>query len=78
MRRYLATRLLLAIPTIIAVTILVFLAMRVLPGDPLVVMFGFEGFGRLSDDDRAGSTNSWASRSSVGTVWQLDEGRIHP
>ena len=53
MRRYLATRLLLAIPTIIAVTILVFLAMRVLPGDPLVIMFGFEGFGQLSDEDRA-------------------------
>jgi len=53
LRRYLVTRLLLAIPTIFAITIIVFLAMRVLPGDPLVVMFGFEGFGRLSDEDRA-------------------------
>ena len=53
MGKYLVTRLLLAIPTIFAITVLVFLVMRALPGDPLVVMFGFEGFGRLSDIDRA-------------------------
>ena len=53
MRRYFTTRLLLAIPTIIAITILVFVAMRVLPGDPLVAMFGFESYTKLSDEDRA-------------------------
>ena len=53
MRRYFTTRLLLAIPTIIAITILVFVAMRVLPGDPLVAMFGFESYAKLSDEDRA-------------------------
>ena len=52
MRRYIATRLLLAIPTIFLITVLVFLAMNVLPGDPLVAMFGFEGFAKLSPHDR--------------------------
>ena len=53
MGSYLVRRLLLAIPTIIAITILIFLAMNVLPGDPLVAMFGFGGFAKLSPEDRA-------------------------
>ena len=52
MRGYVATRLLLAIPTIFLITVLVFLAMNILPGDPLVAMFGFEGFAKLSPHDR--------------------------
>ncbi len=52
MRKYAVTRFLLAIPTIILITVLVFLAMNVLPGDPLVAMFGFEGFAKLSPHDR--------------------------
>ena len=52
MRRYITTRALLAIPTILLITILIFLAMNVLPGDPLVAMFGFEGFAKLSPHDR--------------------------
>lgn len=52
MRRYITTRLLLAIPTIFLITLLIFLAMNVLPGDPLVAMFGFEGFAKLSPHDR--------------------------
>jgi peptide/nickel transport system permease protein len=52
LRGYVATRLLLAIPTIILITVLVFLAMNILPGDPLVAMFGFEGFAKLSPHDR--------------------------
>ena len=35
MSKYILNRLLIAIPTIIGVTILIFLAMRVIPGDPL-------------------------------------------
>ena len=38
MQRYFLRRLLLAAPTIIGITVLIFLAMRVLPGDPLAVM----------------------------------------
>lgn len=52
MRRYIVTRLLLAVPTILFITVLIFLAMNVLPGDPLVAMFGFEGFAKLSANDR--------------------------
>ena len=35
MQRYIARRLLLSVPTIFGVTVLIFLAMRVIPGDPL-------------------------------------------
>ncbi|MFN8491934.1 MAG: ABC transporter permease [Caldilineaceae bacterium] len=38
MMRYILNRLLIAIPTLIGITILIFLAMRVLPGDPLAVI----------------------------------------
>lgn len=40
MQRYLLKRLLLAVPTIFGVTVLIFVIMRVLPGDPLAIMFG--------------------------------------
>src|SRR2546427_10456710 len=43
MRKYLAQRLLVAIPTIFGVTLLIFIAMRVLPGDPLSAIAGEGG-----------------------------------
>lgn len=43
MRTYILRRLLLAIPTLFGVTVLIFLAMRVIPGDPLAVMEASEG-----------------------------------
>src|SRR5215470_9413670 len=43
MRKYLAQRLLIAIPTIFGVTVLIFVAMRVLPGDPLSAISGEGG-----------------------------------
>jgi peptide/nickel transport system permease protein len=43
MRKYLAQRLLIAIPTIFGVTVLIFIAMRVLPGDPLSAISGEGG-----------------------------------
>ena len=43
MRKYLAQRLLIAIPTIFGVTLLIFIAMRVLPGDPLSAISGEGG-----------------------------------
>src|SRR5499426_1795058 len=43
MRKYLAQRLLIAIPTIVGVTLLIFIAMRVLPGDPLSAISGEGG-----------------------------------
>lgn len=44
MQRYLLNRLIYSIPTIIGITILIFIAMRVIPGDPLA-MIGSEGQG---------------------------------
>jgi peptide/nickel transport system permease protein len=38
MHRYIARRLLLSIPTIFGVTVIIFIAMRVLPGDPLAMI----------------------------------------
>jgi len=43
MRKYLAQRLLIAIPTLFGVTLLIFIAMRVLPGDPLASISGEGG-----------------------------------
>jgi peptide/nickel transport system permease protein len=39
--------------TIFGVSVIIFIVMRILPGDPLVAMFGMEGFTKLSDADRA-------------------------
>ena len=54
MYRYILRRLLIAIPTLIGVTILIFLAMRVLPGDPLAVVTS-EAAGKqvLTDEELA-------------------------
>jgi peptide/nickel transport system permease protein len=43
MRKYLTQRLLIAVPTLFGVTVLIFLAMRVLPGDPLSAISGEGG-----------------------------------
>jgi peptide/nickel transport system permease protein len=53
MNNYLLRRLLVSIPTIIGITILIFLVMRVLPGDPVSVVFGQESFASLSAADQA-------------------------
>ena len=53
MPSYIARRLAFGIVTIIGVSIVVFLVMRILPGDPLVAIFGPEGFTKVSDAERA-------------------------
>jgi peptide/nickel transport system permease protein len=53
MNLYLLRRLLVSIPTIVGITILIFLVMRVLPGDPVSVVFGQESFASLSAADQA-------------------------
>ena len=40
MRSYIVQRLLAAIPTLFGITVLIFLAMRVLPGDPFLAVGG--------------------------------------
>lgn len=61
MTKYILNRLLIAIPTIFGVTVLIFLAMRVLPGDPLQLIFSEStGIYVLNDEELA------AARASLG------------
>ncbi|MFZ4658609.1 MAG: ABC transporter permease [Caldilineaceae bacterium] len=61
MTKYILNRLLIAIPTLIGITILIFLAMRVLPGDPLaIIMSESAGSYVLNDEEVA------AARASLG------------
>jgi peptide/nickel transport system permease protein len=39
--------------TVFGVSIIVFVVMRIMPGDPLVAIFGMEGFTKLTVEDRA-------------------------
>jgi peptide/nickel transport system permease protein len=60
MRAYVLSRMVAAIPTILGITILVFLAMRVLPGDPLALIGGEGGGGthHLSDEELQAARHS--------------------
>ena len=53
MRTYIGRRLLLVVPTLLGVSMIIFVAMRLLPGDPLVAVFGLEGARRLTPAQRA-------------------------
>ncbi len=53
MYQYVLRRLLYAIPTLLGITLLIFFVLRILPGDPLVILYGEGGVGSLSDADRA-------------------------
>ena len=53
MYSYIVRRLMFGAITIVGVSILVFVVMRVLPGDPLVAIFGADGFTKLSEAERA-------------------------
>ena len=53
MHTYLLRRFAFGVLTIIGVSMIIFVVMRILPGDPLVAMFGIEGFTKLSAADRA-------------------------
>src|SRR5258707_7186139 len=50
---YILRRLVFGGLTVLGVSIVVFVVLRVLPGDPLVAIFGPEGFTKLSDAERA-------------------------
>jgi len=52
-QKYLLKRLIYGMLTLFGVSVIVFIVMRILPGDPLVAMFGMEGFMKLSAPDRA-------------------------
>lgn len=53
MHKYILRRLLFGVFTILGVSIIIFVVMRILPGDPLVAIFGMEGFTKLTVEDRA-------------------------
>jgi peptide/nickel transport system permease protein len=53
MYSYIARRLAFGLLTVIGVSIMVFIIMRILPGDPLVAIFGPDGFTKLSEEQRA-------------------------
>jgi peptide/nickel transport system permease protein len=52
-RTYVGRRLLLVVPTLLGVSMIIFVAMRLLPGDPLVAIFGLEGARRMTPAQRA-------------------------
>lgn len=53
MYSYIIRRLAFGALTVVGVSIIVFIVLRVLPGDPLVAIFGPEGFTKLSEAERA-------------------------
>jgi peptide/nickel transport system permease protein len=50
---YIARRVVFGVLTVIGVSIMVFVVMRILPGDPLVAIFGPEGLTKLTQEQRA-------------------------
>jgi peptide/nickel transport system permease protein len=52
MYSYIARRLVFGALTVVGVSIMVFVIMRILPGDPLVAIFGPEGYTKLTDAQR--------------------------
>ncbi len=53
MNKYLLRRALFGLSTLVGVSLIIFVVLRILPGDPLVAMFGLEGFAKLAPGDRA-------------------------
>ena len=53
MRKYLARRAAYALGTLLGVSLLIFVVLRILPGDPLVAILGVEGHARMSKADHA-------------------------
>jgi peptide/nickel transport system permease protein len=53
MYSYIARRLAFGAITVVVVSIMVFVVMRILPGDPLVAVYGAEGFTKLTEAQRA-------------------------
>src|SRR5215468_7969422 len=52
MYSYIVRRLAFGMFAVVGVSIVVFVVLRILPGDPLVAIFGAEGFTRISEAER--------------------------
>lgn len=61
MQRYIARRLLMVVPVLVGVSILIFLIMRVIPGDPAIMILAGGGGGGITEEDLA------ALRHKLGT-----------
>jgi len=59
MYSYIVRRIAFGAVTVVGVSIVVFFVLRVLPGDPLVAIFGPEGFTKLSPEQRPATWHSW-------------------
>ena len=53
MRKYLLRRAVFALGTLLGVSMIIFVVLRILPGDPLVAILGVEGHARMMPADRA-------------------------
>jgi peptide/nickel transport system permease protein len=51
-RKYLLRRALFALGTLVGVSLIIFVVLRILPGDPLVAILGVEGYAKLPAADR--------------------------
>jgi peptide/nickel transport system permease protein len=51
-RKYLLRRALFALGTLVGVSLIIFVVLRILPGDPLVAILGVEGHARMAPADR--------------------------
>jgi len=63
-RRCLARRPLLVIPTVLGVSMIIFIAMRLLPGDPLLATFGLEGVRGMTPEQVVPASSRRCSRPS--------------
>jgi peptide/nickel transport system permease protein len=52
MHKYLARRALFALGTLFGVSVIIFVVLRILPGDPLVAILGVEGHAKMTPADR--------------------------
>ncbi|MBI2908905.1 MAG: ABC transporter permease [Chloroflexi bacterium] len=67
MQRYIARRLLMLVPVLLGVSILIFLIMRVIPGDPAIMILAGGGQGAFTEEDLQ------AMRHKLGTDRPLQE-----
>ena len=67
MYSYIVRRLAFGALTVIGVSITVFVVLRILPGDPLVAVFGPEGYAKLSEAERA---NYMAALGLSDPLWK--------
>ena len=75
MKQYIVKRILLYFPTLALITVLVFLLMRVIPGDPAIQLLAAGGDASYTEEDLAKKRNGPGDRPPAGrAVCRLDMG----